>query len=271
MRRAAFLLAMIALLALAAPAAPARVDWSSVVDFTNTGLDPFSAADAALLKMLSPERIKNPTERVKYQQQLSSLKVAQASSGMPLSVQAPASVQSIDPGCQLTSSNPDGYDLCGYNSTGFVASQFSSGRVHRVWAGVQEIDTGSNWRIWVKSQAYGLTDSNVPHFVEFGNTVSTGIEAYEGFLGGGPYNIYSRDGFVQLFNCAPCYWTGSPHSQFYNRPGEITGASSFVRSDVSINGTNDEDWTDKRFSSYWWSRGNGSVYCNGPRDQGVGC
>jgi hypothetical protein len=59
-----------------ASASSANKDWSSEVDFPNT-LNKFDPADAALVKMLEPHRIKNPGERARYQRQLDALVAAQ--------------------------------------------------------------------------------------------------------------------------------------------------------------------------------------------------
>lgn len=62
----------------AAEVTPAKTDWSRVVDFSKTGLDRFDPADAALLKMLSPERILDSADRARFQRQLDSLVAAQS-------------------------------------------------------------------------------------------------------------------------------------------------------------------------------------------------
>jgi hypothetical protein len=252
----------------AAPPDQHPVDWSAEVNFAGTGLDPSDAADAALLKMLSPERIRDQAERGRFRRQLASLVTAQAAvrsaahragatkaaaDSAVLGVAAPAAVDSIDPGCQLTSSNPDGLDLCGYDSAGDTMSAFGSGRKHRMWAGVQESDTqpigGANsWRVWYKSQAYGLTSDNVNHVVNVNQW-----QAWSSNLNGSGGTIEGEQDPPQQGPCAPCYKTGSFRAWVSGK----RFADSFQRTFVQISGTNDQSSTLNGYCSGWWNRDQG--------------
>jgi hypothetical protein len=254
------------------PAQATPTDWSSQVDFTATNLDKFSPADAALLKMLEPSRIKNPTERAQYQRQLTALQTAQTSAlrngatdAQIATISSPFGVQSIDPGCQLTSSNPGGYDLCAYNSNGRLVSSWQSGRYQRMWGGVQETDTNSRWRVWIKSQATGVTDSNVNHQVDINYSAWDGSSKDAAWHWGRT----ADPGFTAP--CAPCYWTGAFHDQLFDMLNEVTGGVSFQREVVIINQTSDGSDTLHSAASYWWMRANGNSQCNGPRGDGIGC
>lgn len=250
----------------AAEVTPAKTDWSRVVDFSKTGLDRFDPADAALLKMLSPERILDSADRARFQRQLDSLVAAQswarahgATKQQITRIAAPASVATIDPGCQLTSSNPGGYDLCGYDSAGDWMSFWNSGRKHRMWTALQETDTlpgGTDWRVWWKSQAYGLTSDNVDHRVNTKN-----VEAWTWDSGG-----QSRVGWVDpsiLGPCSPCYWTSS---QWRDHALDDRHGSWLERDYVEITGTSDNSGTDNTIGSMWWDRDANASYYPGPRN-----
>jgi hypothetical protein len=240
------------------------------VDFPNT-LNKFDPADAALLKMLEPHRIKNPGERARYQRQLDALVGAQrvakargASKTEALNIASPELVaETIDPGCQLTSSNPGGYDLCAYDADGDVMSRWGSGRTHKMWAGVQEKDTGGNigeWRAWAKSQAFGLTSNNVAHTVNLAD-FNAWFEQY----GGGDDVLAGTTnpaGVSCSTNC-PIYTTGIWRLQSYFN----AYATSFLRDSVAITGTNDTSETNNGWCSGWWGKTSanvGSSYWPGP-------
>jgi hypothetical protein len=257
----------------AAHGMPAKMDWSKVVDFTKTGLDRYDPADAALLKMLSPERIIDPAERARFQRQLDSLVAAQrqarthgATTQQLTRIAATEAVDTIDPGCQLTSSYPDGYDLCGYDSAGDWMSFWPSGRKHRMWAAVQETDQsppGNNsWRVWYKSQAYGLTSDNVDHWLD-----TKSVEAHTRY-GDWDLTLGWADPLITSPACSPCYWTGGWHP--YQRPGPdptYAQGSWLIRDYVEIKGTNDSSTTGNILGSMWWDRRYcGCSYYPGPDD-----
>jgi hypothetical protein len=250
----------------AAAVAPMKMDWSSAVDFSKTGLNRYDPADAALLKMLSPERIYDPADRARFKRQLDSLIAAQsraradgATRQQITRIAAPQAVDTIDPGCQLTSSSPGGYDLCGYDSAGDWMSAWGSGRRHRMWAAVQESDTsgsGNDWRVWWKSQAYGLTSDNVDHRVNV-----KGVNGYT-FRAGSQFSEGGADPPLTGV-CSPCYWTGSawrPHS------GNDYHGSYLVRDYVEITGTNDTSGTDNVIGSMWWDRSGNRSFYPGPNN-----
>jgi hypothetical protein len=262
-----------------AAASSAKKDWSTEVDFPNT-LNKFDPADAALVKMLEPHRIKNPGERARYQRQLDALVGAQrtakargASKTRILGIASPELVaETIDPGCQLTSSNPGGYDLCAYDADGDTMSLWDSGRGHKMWAGIQEKDTGGDsglgeWRVWAKSQAYGLTSNNVAHYLDL-SQLKAWMESY----GGG---IDFEEGYVNpaAVSCSsscPIYITGVWRSQAYWQ----AYGTSFVRGFVRITGTNDTSDNTNGWCSGWWGRQssiNGASYWPGPEAAIWGC
>jgi hypothetical protein len=236
-----------------------------VVDFNKTGLDRYNPADAALLEMLSPERIHDPAARARYTRQLDSLVAAQrqarahgATRQQITRIAAPYAVATIDPGCQLTSSYPGSYDLCGYDSAGDWMSAWGSGRRHRMWAAVQESDTagsGNDWRAWWKSQAYGLTSDNVDHRIN-----AKGVNAYTLHAG----SQISEGGADPPLSsvCSPCYWTGTwrPHS------GNDYHGSYLLRDYVEITGTNDKSDTDNIIGSMWWDRSGNRSFYPGPNN-----
>jgi hypothetical protein len=168
-------------------------------------------------------------------------------------------VATIDPGCQLTSSNPGGYDLCGYDSAGLLLSAWGSGRKHRMWAGVQESDTagtGTDWRVWWKSQAYGLTSDNVDHLVNV-----KGLTAYT-FHNGAQVSNGSADPPL-IGPCKPCYGTGSvwrPHT------GSDYHGTYLTKDYVEITGTADTSGTDHSFGSMWWDRSGNRSFYPGPNN-----
>jgi hypothetical protein len=257
----------------AAQGRPAKTDWSRVVDFTKTGLDRYNPADAALLKMLSPERIIDPADRARFQRQLDSLVAAQsraraygATKQEIGRIAATEAVDTIDPGCQLTSSYPGGYDLCGYDSAGDWMSFWGSGRKHRMWAAVQETDQsppGNNsWRVWYKSQAYGLSSDNVDHWVD-----TKQVEAWT-WQGPYKYNVGAANPLITSPACSPCYWTGGWHAFRIpsTEPEYVEGHGSYlVRDYVEIKDTNDSSTTDNILGSMWWDRDGGWSYYPGPR------
>lgn len=282
---------MVGLLALTTALVPSMAGGSSVsttaqdysvdVDFTNTGLDKYNVADAALLSMTSPDRVKDPGKRAEYQLQLDSLKKAQAKAKAQgesiFSVSSPNPVlnfigggsagfgfamqSTIDPGCQLTSSYPGGLDLCAFDSAGDTMSLFGSGRKHVMWAAVQESDTQPisphAWRGWWKSQAYGLSSDNVDHHVDLldFDTLST--------VGGGPPSDTIILGSVNpagIGPCSPCYGVGS----FRDHSSSRSYGDAIIRDGVSIVGTNDNSTTNNPFGSGWWWRTGGNSWWPGP-------
>jgi len=268
MRRVVVLLvALVVPLVLATPATlakpmPPPVDWRTVVDFTGTGLDPTSPADAALLEMLEPARIKNPTDRAAYQRQLDGLVGLQASVRLTArraglsdaavrqrvtKVASPYGVQTIDPGCQLTSSNPGGYDLCAYDSLPDTMSQWAcspNNRKHQMWTGIQEIDAPEQFRGWYKSQALGCQGTQVDHTID-----TKGFEVWSGTSQPGSVAFGPTNPAID--NCLPlCYGTGSPHLRLAN----IWYGDKIVRDYVEIHGTSSISTTDNTHYSLWWDR-----------------
>jgi hypothetical protein len=60
---------------------------------------------------------------------------------------------SMDPGCDVDSSTPGGYDMCGGTAwpDGDVTSSWDAGAVKQTcWAGLQERDSDEKWRVWAK-------------------------------------------------------------------------------------------------------------------------
>ena len=258
----------------------AKKDWSTEVDFPNT-LNKFDPADAALVKMLEPQRIKNPSERARYQRQLDALVAAQrtaktrgAANTKVLGIASPELVaDTIDPGCQLTSSNPGGYDLCAYDADGDTMSQWPSGRSHKMWAGIQEKDTGGEfgngqWRAWAKSQAYGLTSNNVAHYLDLSL-----FEAWSEHHGGGGRTVEGTQNPAAVScstNC-PIYITGSV---WRDQSWGFAYGTSFDRGYVRITDTNDSSQTANGWCSGWWgmkSVGVGASYWPGPDAVIFGC
>jgi hypothetical protein len=294
MRRVLLLLALA--LVPTAPAVAAPKDWSDVVDFTGAGnLNRYDPADAALLQVLSPERVRDVGMQTQLQAQLDDLRQRQSvikrsalrdgateQQAIKLAVQKTAfrasnvmqGIQTIDPGCQLSSSNPGGYDLCGYYSGGDLMSEWEGGaRYQTMWAGLQECDGGGGscpgnnyWRVWYKSQAGGFSSTNLSHDVDVAQWEKwyVYLEPDHGASG----RLGSADP-GQLNNCAPCYDTGIWNSYF---PDPDTGwwayGEWFIRDYVHIDGTDNTSGVDNNLASFWWDRPGNTVLCPGPNPDG---
>jgi len=291
MRRVVVFLLALALVP-TAPAVAAPKDWSDVVDFTGAGnLNRYDPADAALLQVLSPERVRDVGMRAQLQAQLDDLRQRQGAikrsalrdgatkqQAIKLAVQKTAfrasnamqGIQTIDPGCQLSSSNPGGYDLCGYYAGGDLMSEWESGaRYQTMWAGLQECDgagscPGNNyWRVWYKSQAGGFSSNNVSHDVDVAQ-LEKWYYLYE--QGGGPieYRLGTTDP-AQLNNCAPCYDTGVWNPYFGDPDtGWYIFGEWFIRDYVHIDATDNTSGVDNYLASYWWDRPGDQASCDGP-------
>jgi hypothetical protein len=290
-RKIALLIAAIAVAAALAPAAdqahaaptPKPKDWRTEINFGGlSGMDPFNDWDASLVSTLEPNRIKNKTIRAKAQYRLDHLmlgatkaKANAIKSGMSataLSAEV-AAADTMDPGCQLTSSLPDGFDLCGYNPDGDLMSLWSCSphnRQHWMWSGLQESDTDivdaqQSYRVWWKSQAIGCQGTAVNHTVDV-----KGWEAWrETFPVGG------KDNWVILGVQDPpvagpgptIYRTGSLRAQEWLWGGDIRGYGTwFVRDGVTITGTSSTSSADNNNASGMWYRQKGYSSYPGPRN-----
>jgi hypothetical protein len=286
------------------PTAKAKHDYRDMVDFTGRpGLDPFNPADSALLGMLEPDRIKDPALRADMKSQVAWLAQRQkAAEGLALKTgkskqearkyALAASVSmTIDPGCQLTSSTPDGYDLCGYYSAGDTMSIWScspNNRKQVMWAGVQESDAlygggpNQSWRAWAKSQTTGCQGTVVNSWVDLKqfeawacDMVPEGDCTFDKTLLGvsDPAN-HTTDGGTK-------YWTGVMREQNVctttggGCDNDFAPGVFYVRDGVSILDGNGNvvasSSTDNNNASWWWNRTFSQIYCPGPRSWGNGC
>jgi hypothetical protein len=112
-------------------------------------------------------------------------------------------VDTMDPGCDVTSSTPDGYDLCGATNwpDGDTVSAWNTTTYAKCWAGMQERDvtTTDGWRAWAKCHMIANTYivpadwylSNFTAWKDNGNDVWSSL---------GSKNVTGY--------CGECYWTG---------------------------------------------------------------
>jgi hypothetical protein len=286
-------------------AAPvARHDYRDMVDFSGTDLDPFNPWDSSLLGMLEPRRIKDPVLRQEAQDQLAWVKETQRNAkvkAIRAGIQDPkeirkyvlaASMQStMDPGCQLTSSTPDGFDLCGWNDEGDVMSVWGCSPYNRkqtMWAGVQEMDqnfpnTGDQmWRVWAKSEAKGCQGTTIAHRVDLKQLEAWAWDVDDTVFG--PKELLGVQDPATKGPATTLWWVGSGRSQGDCKAGTAYGCDHyagfgvfFVRDGVSLLDGNgnvvDSSSADNNAASWWWFRdlNGGVVYCNGPRGYGIGC
>jgi hypothetical protein len=293
----------------AAPAAQVKAapvprhDYRDMVDFSGTDLDPFNPWDSSLLGMTDPDRIKDPALRADRKAQhawVHQTQVKAAREAKDKGVTNPALVRkyvlaasmqsTMDPGCQLTSSTPDGFDLCGWNDVGDVMSVWGCSPYNRkqtMWAGVQESDSyypntaDQMWRVWAKSEAKGCQGTTIDHYVNLKQ-----LEAWATDLDNtlfGPETLLGTQDPAIKGPATTLWWVGSFRSQGdckepgYGCDHNAGFGDFFVRDTVSLldqyGNVVDSSNTDNNAASWWWLReyNGGIVMCNGPRDWGIGC
>lgn len=106
----------------------------------------------------------------------------------------------MDPGCDVTSSNPGSYDLCGATSwpDGDTVSAWTTDTYAKCWTGMQERDSDDRWRAWAKCQMI----YNNKHVSAYWN-----IGDFSAWTSEGGWAILGSLDFDEI--CGPCYWTGT--------------------------------------------------------------
>jgi len=145
-----------------------------------------------------------------------------------------AAQATMDAGCDVTSSNPGGYDLCGATSwpDGDRTSAWDTDTYQTCWAGMQERDvtTDDGWRVWAKCQFNhnGSVPAALQDITFFRARQRNGNPPTYDW-----YSLGTKDPAEQY--CGACYWSSTtwrikPNYQAVNHV-------SFIRESIDYSDT----------------------------------
>jgi hypothetical protein len=184
---------------------------------------PNAEADRALVEMLEQNRDAKTGEVIKH-------------AGFTFTI-TEAAAQSMDTGCDVSSSNPGGYDGCAItnNNGSSVMHAYAPGFDFSGWAGIQERDSDEHWRAWGKGQSR-----------HDGSLISTCVNpkrfrAWADQSGGGSWVQLGESDPTERcdFNAQPVYFTGATWRA--KAAGNARNGVTWVKDSHEMN-TPDQGW-----------------------------